>query len=155
MKTMRMLLSAAALWAIAAAPAFAGGADPACILDARNEHKECRNECKDDFLEDKDLCRSVDPACATDCREQRAECSGPFLDLLEACLDVCSAQLAIDKDNCPPQGDPARDACVDQAQLEAYSCRDVCRENPTVREGLKDCHKANRTCMRACPPPQS
>ena len=54
------------------------------------------------------------------------------LDALANCKADCQSDLAIAKDNCRiayPGGGQALDSCIDQAQVEAFKCRDVCRED--------------------------
>ena len=126
--------------------------DPACILQARADAKECRTGCGDQLRIDKDACRNVDHACGEACRAGRARCVEPFEEILQTCIDQCQSDLAAAKALCPPEGDPARDACVDAAQVIAFQCRDTCRENQTVRDSIKNCLAAFRACMRACPP---
>lgn len=154
MKSRLAFLGAAVLLALTLPqPARAhGGADPQCIHQANADYNACKDVCKDTHKEQKALCRHLDPACVQACRDQRATCSGPFLDILEGCVDGCNAEFENDKAACPPVGDPARDACIDAAQLERFSCRDTCHENPTVRDGLKGCRRAFRDCIKTCHP---
>jgi hypothetical protein len=74
---------------------------------------------------------------------------------LEACVDGCRARLQVDKGSCPPVGDPGRDACVDAAQIQAFICRDDCREawrnDPATVAGLANCREIFRGCVAACP----
>ena len=128
-------------------------ADPGFILGARDLFKACKADCRDQYHESKDLCLNVDPACGDACRTGRATCAAPYLATLETCVDACRAQLQEDKGACPPRDDPARDACIDAAQVKAFMCRDTCREDETVREGIRTCRKALRACLRACPAP--
>jgi len=124
-----------------------------CTQQVRDQQTQCRNDCRDAAQEGRDLCRNIDPSCGNACRAGRASCVAPYLVILQACLDDCSAQLAAAKAKCPPFGDPGRDACVDAAQVTAFMCRDACQEDPTVRAGIATCRKANRACLKACPPP--
>lgn len=131
--------------------------DPQCILRAQSARKGCKVECNDNYFTDVALCRNVDPACFDRCRQQRTDCLAPLLASLNACTDHCNDQLQMDKDQCPPPGDPNRDACVDAAQVKAFVCRDDCREqwraDPNVQTGLHFCRNQFRRCVQVCPPP--
>ena len=124
-----------------------------CVREAREMQTECRAACRDDFLTDKDLCRNIDPACGDGCRAAYSSCTAPFIDILTSCKDGCRATYLAERDTCPVAGDPDRDACVDEAQVRAFSCRDTCRENRDVRDGRRACRRARTLCVRACPPP--
>lgn len=149
--TTRMLIGMAAVWLLGAA--VAGAADVQCIGDAKVEAKECRRACATQFREAKDLCRNIDPVCGNACRDERVVCAAPFQAILTGCLEACAQEARRDKAACPPSGDPARDACIDAAQVASFVCRDTCRENQTVRDGLSACRLAFRVCLDACPPP--
>ena len=52
-----------------------------------------------------------------------------------------------------PQGSADRDACIDQAQVVAFMCRDECREG--VQGSMKECRTILRNCLKACKVPAS
>jgi hypothetical protein len=137
-----------------ASPALGFERDVECIRDARDDFKVCKIICKEAYLTEKDLCRNIDPDCGDLCRAARSLCMDPVLAGLEACKTPCNDALQAAKDQCRidhEAGTPERDACIDAAQLIAFACRDTCREG--VRDELRICRKANRLCIRACPPP--
>lgn len=144
----RLLLGLAAL-AVAAGTASSQTPPPSeCRLQAKDDHNICRQACREAFQVDKDNCRNCLHSFAEGCRASRAMCVDPFEETLEACLGVCRTEIKEDKIDCAP-GD---DACIDAAQLEAFGCRDLCRENQTVRDGIKNCRQIFRACMQQCPP---
>jgi hypothetical protein len=152
MRTQRRgILVGAAVVLLAAGAARATSSS--CVLDARDEAKDCRKQCATTFRDARDICRNVDPVCGNACRDARIACGEPFRVILDGCLDGCAEELKRDKAACPADGDPTRDACLDAAQVAAFVCRDTCRENQTVRDGLSACRQQFRDCLAACPPP--
>jgi hypothetical protein len=150
--------------------AFAGGTaraqvDPTCRLQAKTDYANCKADCRETFQAAKDSCRNCDHSFAEGCRASRAICEDPFQQTLETCTDGCRTTLDGDKADCTTAyndcinngGDPTqcaadRDTCVDAAQVKAFICRDTCREDATVRAGIKACAETFRGCMRQCPP---
>ena len=125
-----------------------------CVLDAKGQKQLCTSTCQDNFTLAKDLCRNVDHDCADACRAGRDVCVAPIYAALQSCLDGCNGTLDAVKAGCRAQfaeGTPERDQCIDAAQLTAYSCRDLCREQ-LDRDGLKACKEIFRACIFACPP---
>ena len=125
-----------------------------CMADARAEVKTCTALCKDTFQADKDSCRNVDHACADAAREERESCVGAVLTALGQCVATECAGFAADIATCRatyPVGDPNRDACIDNAQLLNFQCRDQCRESVQLHPGLKACRTEFRTAIKACP----
>jgi hypothetical protein len=149
---MRTVRTAIVIALVAGTATFAAAAaDPVCLAAARDDAKTCRKACVETFQTDKDACRSVDHACAEACRAGRARCNEPFEEIVEACLGGCRTALEAAKAACPAPPGPERDACIDAAQLQAFTCRDGCRENQTVRDGVRNCRAAFRACMWHCP----
>ena len=142
-----VLMSLAAV-ALTAAVASAQTTTSECRLEAKTEYNTCKAGCREAFQADKDDCRNCDHQFAEGCRAARAVCVDPFEEILEGCLDVCRADLAAAKALCA-EGD---DACIDAAQVAAFICRDPCREDPVVRDGIKNCRVIFRGCMQLCPP---
>jgi hypothetical protein len=125
-----------------------------CKLDAVAAYKACKGECREEFQVAKDGCKNRDHVCAEGCREERDECRQPIRDMHAAAVDACNAERDEDKATCDKlyaAGTPEHDTCVDQAQVEAFQCRDDARE--AARPGLQGCRDAFRTCVQACPPP--
>jgi hypothetical protein len=126
-----------------------------CVNDANKEYKECRQYCLENMQSDKDSCRNIDHACAEACREGFDTCIGNPLNALDICKDVCMAELDADRQQCRlnfAAGTAALDTCIDQAQIDAFVCRDDCRESVHITSVLKQCRKAERACIKACPP---
>ena len=134
-----------------------------CRLQAKSDYVACKADCKEAFQAAKDACRNCNHDFAEGCRASRAICEDPFQETLENCLDVCRGTLQGDKadcqtahDQCVANGgttcDADLDTCVDAAQVKAFVCRDTCREDQTVRDGIKACRATFRLCMRSCPP---
>jgi hypothetical protein len=134
-----------------------------CRLQAKGDYVACKADCKEAFQAAKDACRNCDHSFAEGCRTSRALCEAPFDDILDACIDLCKTTLQGDKvdcqtahDDCVTNGgttcDADLDTCVDAAQVKAFVCRDTCRENQTVRDGINACRETFRGCMRSCPP---
>jgi len=77
------------------------------------------------------------------------------LDIRDAAIDACNVTRAAAIDICRGLYEPQtseRDACVDQAQIEAFECRDNARE--AARPDLIVCRDQFLTCAQACPPPE-
>jgi hypothetical protein len=126
----------------------------ACKLDARDVMRRCVAGCREDFQLDKDTCLDRDHACVEECRTARTACRAPLLALFEAAVQLCADARQSAFDVCRSlyaAGSPERDACVDQAQVDAFACRDAARE--AARPGLRACRQDFVTCAEACPPP--
>lgn len=141
---------------VAAPPVSALERDRACIDDAVAAKKDCKLRCKTDFLLAKDACWNVDHECADACRAQRSLCYDGPLATLEACLAQAHADLEAAKTACrtqePPLDPVALDACIDAAQVTAFTRRDECRE-ALDRDAIKRCRMDFRACIGLCPPP--
>ena len=151
MKAQRsVLISLAALALIfSGAPAHAGDG---CLADAKGEYKDCTGTCKEDYQSAKDACLNRDHACVEVCRAQRADCRDATG--IDGALDACNDTLASARQQCRdtyPAGSADRDACIDQAQVVAFQCRDQAREN--AKKPLKACRAAFRSCAAQCGPP--
>jgi hypothetical protein len=126
----------------------------ACKLDARDVLRRCVAGCREDFQLDKDTCLNRDHDCVEACRAARSDCRAPILEAHEAALVVCAdeRQSAIEVCRSLYAADtPERDACVDQAQLATFACRDAAREE--AKPGLRVCREDFIACAVACPPP--
>jgi len=128
--------------------------NPYCVSDAKNERNLCITKCQEEFRVDKDACRKVDHDCADACREGFETCVDPFLTILATDKASCLATLEDAKATCRDLYDAwttNRDTCIDQAQLFAFACRDLARENVAV--DLKACRLAFKACIKECPVP--
>jgi hypothetical protein len=126
----------------------------ACRLDARDLMLGCLADCREAFQLDKDTCLDRDHACVEVCRAERTECRAPILAVLDAALAACTTDRQATVDTCRTlyaADTPERDACIDQAQLEAFACRDAARE--IAKPDLRVCREAFVGCAQACPPP--
>ena len=132
-------------------------ADPACLAQAKENFKGCRAQCSDDYKDDKFRCRNVDPACGNACLAGREVCLEPINSILDTCLEGCKSTLQGAKNDCGAPcapGDTVCDGCVDNAQIQAFVCRDNCREDFRANhtDDVKLCRAAFRACEHACPP---
>jgi len=126
----------------------------ACKLDARDVLRRCVVGCRDEFQLDKDTCLDRDHACVEVCRAARTDCRAPILEVFEAALTSCADERQNAIEVCRslyPADTPERDACIDQAQLAAFACRDAAREE--AKPGLRVCRDDFVACAQACPPP--
>jgi hypothetical protein len=126
-----------------------------CKRDAKNAYVQCRAECVEDRQVAIDACHNKDHDCVEDCREDREVCRAPIITQRDATITQCNADrdAAIDPPppQCPTDPGPARDDCVDQAQVIAFECRDQARED--ARPGLHQCRVDFRDCVQVCPAP--
>lgn len=128
--------------------AYAGNG---CIKAAKAEYRECGADCKEAYQVAKDACLNRDHECVDICRAYRAVCIDATG--LEAALDVCGDDRETAIANCKAlygPDTPERDQCIDNAQVEAFQCRDLARE--TYRPAVKLCRKGFTACAKACPP---
>jgi hypothetical protein len=125
-----------------------------CIADARDESQLCRTVCKADLRVSKDLCQGLDPDCADACRAGEDVCRElPIADVADCMEKNCEQPLDDAKALCReqfPAATPGREDCIDAAQVAAFACRDACRDG--VAEDLRQCRKAFKACVEACPP---
>ena len=140
------ILAVAALTVMVVPAANAGGGR-ACVREAKRDAKDCNATCKEDFQTAKDACLNRDHDCVEVCRAQRSECR--LATGFDAAIDACNDLLEQNRQQCPT-GD-GRDACIDQAQVAAFQCRDAAREPATPL--LQQCRKDFRSCAQACPAP--
>jgi hypothetical protein len=122
-----------------------------CVKASAVEYRECKGDCKDEYKTAKDACINKDHVCVDACREERAECreATGFDAAIDACNDAKEVAIA----NCKvlyAAGTDERDQCIDNAQLDAFQCRDQVRED--IKPELKACRAAFRTCVGICPP---
>jgi hypothetical protein len=81
---------------------------------------------------------------------ERDACTRPILDQLEVAITGCNTERDSDVAASKiafPLG-PARDQCIDNAQVEAFMCKDDARE--AAAPGLRQCQDA----FQARPPAQ-
>ncbi len=143
----RSLVAVAALTVLVAVPAQAADS---CRREAKGSFKECKALSTEAFQVAKDACWNRDHACVEACRAKRYDCRQDTG--FDAAIAACDATLADAKAQCRGDfdaGTPELDACIDQAQVVAFQCRDAARE--AARRPLKLCRKAFRACARACP----
>ena len=129
--------------------------NPQCVQDAQDDFKDCLATCRETFQVIKDLCRNVDHDCAEACRQQFTDCIGPSLADLETCKDACDSERDQAVADCREHhsGDPsALDDCIDAVQVQAFMCRDQCREQTQIRAQLRQCRQEFRSCIGGCPP---
>jgi hypothetical protein len=136
------LAAAVVLTTVAAAQAGPGP----CVREAKQDAKDCAATCKENLQAAKDACLDRNHACVESCRANRPQCrldSG-----LDAAIDACNDALEARRAQCP--SGEGRDKCIDEAQIDAFECRDAARE--LARPLIKQCRKDFRNCAKACPP---
>jgi hypothetical protein len=123
-----------------------------CKLDAKDAYLACKADCREGYQIQKDACLHRDHACVENCRAQRDTCRQPFEDALDAAIASCNATRDAAVQDCKnnyPEGDPNRDTCITQAQVDGFECRDQARED--ARDDFKGCRDAFQTCATGCP----
>src|SRR5207249_2291714 len=132
--------------------------DPiACRIRAKADLKLCKATCCEDFQQARDACHDKDHACIEGCPENRQTCRRPFVDQLNADIASCNAARDSKIENCHalyPKPDQAAllDQRTDNAQADAFECRDAARERQ--RPNFANCRAAFRDCVQGCPAPQ-
>lgn len=125
-----------------------------CRLDAKVAFAAAKANCREEFQFSKDACRNRDHDCVEACRAIRHDCTGPIFDAFEVAKQACNVTRDVEFANCGnlyADGTPERDACIDQAQVTAFVCRDDARE--VARPQIQACRVAFRGCVQACPAP--
>jgi len=125
-----------------------------CRFDANAANAAAKAVCVEDVQLEKDICKNRNHVCVEVCRATRDGCATPVLDALELAKDACRATRDGDVADCRIQfadGTPELDACIDQAQVEAFLCRDA--EHELAWPDLQACRQDFRTCAQACPAP--
>jgi len=149
-----ILAALVAIVLVASSAPFAQAGNKPCVREAKQDKKDCFADCKEAFQTAKDACLNRDHDCVEVCRANRSQCR---LDTgFDAAIDGCNALLESRRADCRNTTDPdtpARDQCIDAAQIEAFQCRDAARE--LAKPLLKQCRKDFRSCAQACPPVSS
>lgn len=143
-------LAVLAMLALVSAAAPSQASD-SCRDEAKQTYKDCGGACKEDYQAAKDSCLNRDHQCVEACRADRYDCMQATG--LDDAINACNDTLAAARAQCRadhPAGSPERDACVDQAQVVAFQCRDSARE--TAKPAVKACRVAFLSCAKACPP---
>jgi hypothetical protein len=167
MRTNAARLVAAAILLLLGGGAARANGNGQCIKDAKNTFTECKGQCKGDFDDARALCKNVSPGCFEACLDGRAECVDTARQPLTTCLDGCEATLHQHRldckasSGCGGSGNPCSSnasfiACMNPFQLDAFTCRDGCRDSFRLDTGsqaaLKACAKGFKTCVKSCPP---
>jgi hypothetical protein len=148
------------LLALGCSAAMAATPGRACLLQAREDLQSCSGECVNDFRNERFTCRNVEPGCGRECLGHRESCietaSQPLVDCVTGCQNTLAEAKAACVTTC--NGDTScLDTCTDQAQVDAFTCRDNCREEFHMGPGpteIESCRATFRECVRACPPAQ-
>ena len=141
----------------AAAPASVSPS-PSCVLQARQELQTCKAECINDFRNERFVCLNVEPGCGRECLGRRESCIEIATAPLDECIGGCRTTLQASKDSCARtcgENESCRDSCVDQAQVDAFVCRDNCHESFRTGGGeaaVEACRQQFRGCVLGCPP---
>jgi hypothetical protein len=138
-----------------------------CISDAKATYADCKSQCKSDFTDARGLCRGVSPGCFAACVDGRQACvdaaKQPLTDCLQGCDDTLHQDRQTCKGNCgcggandPCSGNACFIACMNPFQLQAFTCRDGCRDSfrldANAQAALKACARGFKTCVKSCPP---
>jgi hypothetical protein len=119
--------------------------DPAqCKVDAKLAYRTCKEGCREALQFQKDVCLNRDHLCVEGCRSERDGCRQPIEDQLDTDVAACNAAR---DDTIATCGD---DACIVNARVAAFQCRDQARE--TAKPNLEACRDAFRVCAEGCPP---
>ena len=121
-------------------------------IDALATYVTCQTECVEDRQVAKDACLNRDHVCVERCRADRENCRQPILTELASDVAACNGTRDAAIQNCKDlfaEGTPDRDQCCDNAQVEAFQCRDQARED--AAPGLRTCRANFRTCVEGCP----
>jgi hypothetical protein len=124
-----------------------------CRRDAKAAFGDCRDGCKEDFQTAKDTCQNRDHDCVEACRADRYACNQPIYQQSDAAKAQCNSARDAAIGICQQlyaAGTPERDQCVDNAQVDAFRCRDQANEN--ARPGLQSCRADFQACAESCPP---
>ena len=139
--------------AVVAFRVHAEGVAP-CLTAVAQQYQDCKADCRESFQLAKDTCVNRDHQCVESCRADRSTCLQPTLDTLNGDLATCASDLETAKGNCRSlyaDGTPERDTCIDDAQVQAFQCRDAAREK--ARPGIVACRHGFKVCVRTnCPP---
>ena len=124
-----------------------------CQVDAKSAYVACKAGCREDFQVQIDACKNRDHDCVEGCRAARDTCRQPIEDTLDSDIAACNTQRDSDVATCKTlfaDGTPEQENCIEQAQVDAFECRDQAREN--ARPGFLACRDQFKTCVTSCPP---
>jgi hypothetical protein len=122
-----------------------------CKIDAVVAYKLCKATCREAFQTQKDLCLGRDHACVEVCRADRDACRQPIEATLDAAIASCNTTRNDAVDDCKVaygEGTPEREACIVNALVDAFQCRDAARE--AARPGFAGCRTAFVDCAEGC-----
>jgi len=124
-----------------------------CKIDAKNAYLGCKADCREAFLEQKDLCLNRDHACVEGCRAGRDSCRQQPEDDLDAAIASCNATKTAAVTQCEndhPPGSQELADCKTDAYVAAFQCRDQARED--AKPYFTACRAGFQACAEACPP---
>jgi hypothetical protein len=139
-----------------------------CVKNARQDFKDCKTSCGEDFTNGKAICINKDPACFSSCQDGRDECLDTAEQSLNDCLDQCVPPLDAARATCRTQcscGAPADPCgfnpcfigCMNPAQGVAFQCRNVCKDafklDTSAQDAIAACKTDFKSCVAACGPP--
>jgi hypothetical protein len=125
-----------------------------CRRDASQGRKDCRAGCTETFQLAIDACFNRDHACVEGCRATRKTCLDPINATLQGKLNVFQSNRNTAVAACKvafPNPGHDQDHCIDNAQVDAFKCRDQANED--AKPGIKACRQGFHQCAVACPPP--
>jgi hypothetical protein len=124
----------------------------ACRMQAHQNFATCLGTCRTNFQVEIDACHHKSHTCVDACRNDRTSCDAPILATLIAAITACDAtrDAAIQNcDNLYPPGSQARADCIEQAQVDAFECREDANEQ--AQPSLTQCQQNFVPCVQACP----
>jgi len=124
-----------------------------CRQGAQDDFKTCKADCKETYQVEKDACRHRSHACVEQCRSNRDACEAPIESQLATAIGACNATRATAIANCKqtyPDGSPAQEQCIENAQVADFICRDAARD--VARPGLIACGNTFLQCAKSCGP---
>jgi hypothetical protein len=140
---------------ITACPPSTGQAQnpTACRRAAQSAYLSCQGDCRTTFNVERGVCAGKSPVCVAACGVTRESCVTTVEDQLTAAIAACDATRDQEVAQCKvlyPPGSSALAQCIENAQAQAFLCRDAAREQAQPQSHA--CEQSFVSCVQACPP---
>ena len=125
----------------------------ACRRAAQNAYLNCQSDCRTTFNVERGVCAGKSPTCVAACGVIRESCVTTVDGQLSAAITACDATRAQEVAQCKvlyPAGSSALAQCIENAQAQAFLCRDAAREQ--AQPQFHACEQSFMSCAQACPP---